>query len=157
MEGQNKAQASPDERGKTGRKIVGSKTTTGLKITKYCIFSPGVRCFSFFILYLCAMEKIIGRKEEFAKLSKFMTSDKGEFVAVYGRRRVGKTFLIRQYFKDKFDFYVTGIIDGSRDEEMAVFNEALIEYGHKGAKAKTWMEAFGFLANLLQSKEGNDW
>lgn len=106
-----------------------------------------------FVLYLCTMEKIIGRQEEFEKLSKFMTSDKGEFVAVYGRRRVGKTFLIRQYFKDKFDFYVTGIIDGSRDEEMAVFNEALTEYGHKGAKAKTWMEAFGSLANLLQSKK----
>ena len=99
------------------------------------------------------MEKIIGREEEFLKLSKYMSSDKSEFVAVYGRRRVGKTFLIRQYFKDKFDFYVTGIIDGSRDEEMAAFNDALITYGYKGPKAKTWMEAFAYLAVLLQSKK----
>ena len=98
------------------------------------------------------MEKIIGREEEFEKLSKYMKSEKGEFVAVYGRRRVGKTFLVRQYFKNKFDFYVTGIIDGTRDEQMTVFNDALAAYGYKGDRAKTWMEAFGCLAALLQSK-----
>ena len=99
------------------------------------------------------MEKIIGRQIEFDKLSKYMESGKGEFVAVYGRRRVGKTFLIRKYFKEKFDFFVTGIIDGSRAEQMAVFNDALTKYGHTGPKAKTWMEAFGYLAALLQSKK----
>ena len=99
------------------------------------------------------MEKIIGRQEEFEKLSKYTGSDKCEFVDVYGRRRVGKTFLIRSYFKDKFDFYVTGIIDGSRDEQMAAFNDALTSYGHTGPKAKTWMEAFKYLAALLQTKK----
>ena len=99
------------------------------------------------------MEKIIGRQGEFEKLSRYMESDKGEFVAVYGRRRVGKTFLIRQYFGDKFDFYVTGIIDGSREEQMTSFNDALNAYGYSGPKAQTWMEAFGNLATLLQSKK----
>ena len=99
------------------------------------------------------MENIVGRQEEFAKLSKYMESGRGEFIAVYGRRRVGKTFLIRQYFKDTFDFYTTGIIDGSREEQMAAFNDALTRYGHNGQKATTWMEAFGYLATLLQSKK----
>ena len=98
------------------------------------------------------MEKIIGRQDEISKLSKYIKTDRGEFVAVYGRRRVGKTFLIRKYFKEKFDFFVTGIIDGSREEEMEAFNDALITYGHKGEKAKTWMEAFGYLADLLKTK-----
>ena len=40
---------------------------------------------------------IIGRKEEIALLEKYMTSNHSEFIAIYGRRRVGKTFLIRQY------------------------------------------------------------
>ena len=101
------------------------------------------------------MDKIIGRQEEFTKLSKYMDSDRGEFVAVYGRRRVGKTFLIRQYFNDEFDFYVSGIIDGSRDEQMAAFNEALVTYGHQGPKAQTWMDAFAYLAALLQAKKNN--
>ena len=55
------------------------------------------------------MEKIIGRKRELEKLSDYMQSGRSEFVAVYGRRRVGKTFLIRSFFKDKFDFYATGV------------------------------------------------
>ena len=46
------------------------------------------------------MEKIIGRNKELEKLSDYMQSGRSEFVAVYGRRRVGETFLIRSFFKD---------------------------------------------------------
>ena len=56
------------------------------------------------------MEKIIGREAEFGKLADYMESGKSEFIALYGRRRVGKTFLIRSFFKDQFDFYATGVI-----------------------------------------------
>ena len=59
-------------------------------------------------------EKIIGRDREFELLSKYMKSRKNEFVALYGRRRVGKTFLVRNFFNDKFDFYVSGVIDGTK-------------------------------------------
>ena len=61
------------------------------------------------------MEKIIGREAEFEKLSDYFESGKSEFIALYGRRRVGKTFLIRSFFKDQFDFYATGVIEGSRE------------------------------------------
>ena len=98
------------------------------------------------------MEKIIGREDELGKLKDYYQSDKSEFIAVYGRRRVGKTFLIRSFFKDKFDFYATGVIDGSRDVQMEAFHSALVRYGYKGKKATTWIEAFNQLAGLLESK-----
>ena len=58
-------------------------------------------------------QEIIGRKQEIKQLSLCSSSGKAEFVAVYGRRRVGKTFLIRQYFHDDFDFYITGLYKGT--------------------------------------------
>ena len=48
---------------------------------------------------------IIGRKQEQEILQKCYDSDKAEFVAIYGRRRVGKTFLVKELFSDRFDFY----------------------------------------------------
>lgn len=48
--------------------------------------------------------KIVGRKAEQAALKEYSLSDRAEFVAVYGRRRVGKTFLIREYFNNQFAF-----------------------------------------------------
>lgn len=38
---------------------------------------------------------IIGRKAEIERLNKYIASDRSEFIAIYGRRRVGKTFLIK--------------------------------------------------------------
>ncbi len=81
------------------------------------------------------MEKIIGRETEFGKLTDYFESGKSEFIALYGRRRVGKTFLIRSFFKDKFDFYATGVIEGSLETEMEAFYTALVRYGYKGEKA----------------------
>ena len=48
------------------------------------------------------MQKIIGRKAEKAELRKIFASDRPELVVVYGRRRVGKTFLIREFFEGQF-------------------------------------------------------
>lgn len=71
-------------------------------------------------------------------------------VAVYGRRRVGKTFLVRSAFRDKFVFYTTGIIEGTYEQELEAFNTGLERYGWKGDKAKNWMDAFKMLAELLK-------
>ena len=101
------------------------------------------------------MEKIIGRKTELGKLNDYFESGRSEFIALYGRRRVGKTFLIRSFFKDKFDFYATGVIDGSRETEMEAFHNALVRYGYKGERAKTWIQAFTQLAELLERKNRN--
>ena len=61
---------------------------------------------------------IIGRKTEINELNRIMESTSSEFVMVYGRRRVGKTFLIREYFANRFSFYVTGIAQGTLQEQL---------------------------------------
>ena len=53
------------------------------------------------------MDRLIGREKEKELLKKFYNSGRPEFVAVYGRLRVGKTFMIRKFFKDNFDFYAS--------------------------------------------------
>jgi len=98
------------------------------------------------------MEKLIGRAEEQEKLRSYLKSGNAEFITIYGRRRIGKTFLVRSFFKDKFDFYATGIIEGSKEEEMAAFNDALAQYGFQGEKADKWMDLFKNLATLLKKK-----
>ena len=50
-------------------------------------------------------ESIVGRHHEQDILQLSYDSPKAEFIAVYGRRRIGKTYLVKQYFKEQFDFY----------------------------------------------------
>lgn len=52
---------------------------------------------------------IIGRKKEIAELKRCYESGRAEFVAVYGRRRVGKTFLVNEVFHDEMTFHHTGL------------------------------------------------
>ena len=98
------------------------------------------------------MEKLIGRQREIRMLEQYMASDRAEFIAVYGRRRVGKTFLIRQHLSNQFSFDVTGIIEGRKNEQMTVFHEALKQYGYTGTKPRTWLEAFFALREILKGK-----
>ncbi len=73
-------------------------------------------------------QKIVGRKAEQLTLKECLSSKRPEFVAVYGRRRIGKTFLIKQFFKNKFDFYLTGIYDSNLSETLELFNAQLTKY-----------------------------
>ena len=57
---------------------------------------------------------IIGREKEIATLRGLLTSDESQFVAVYGRRRVGKTFLIREAYNYEFTFQHTGTYGATR-------------------------------------------
>ena len=52
---------------------------------------------------------IVGRKKEQESLIRYMNSEESEFIAIYGRRRVGKTFLVRKLLGDQFSFYITGM------------------------------------------------
>ena len=75
-----------------------------------------------------------------------------EFIAVYGRRRVGKTFLIRSYFNENFSFYASGLNNRPKREQLKNFNSKLMEYGHREKKIpQDWAEAFSRLKSLLQS------
>ena len=94
---------------------------------------------------------IIGRQEEQQILQDCIESNRSEFIVVYGRRRVGKTFLIKEYFDNCFSFYATGVDNVSLSEELAYFNDSLSEYGNnEGVSPENWREAFGFLKNLLK-------
>lgn len=96
------------------------------------------------------MDKIIGRESELELLDKYNKSGKSEFVALYGRRRVGKTSLVRYYFKDKFDFYVTGVLDGTKTDQEDAFYDALVKHGYVGDKPKNWKEALNALGTILE-------
>jgi AAA+ ATPase superfamily predicted ATPase len=87
--------------------------------------------------------KIIGREREIAELQRFAESGRPEFVAVTGRRRVGKTFLISSFFKDRFTFYYTGTPGANNREQLRSFGDALRQYGAAGnTPPKNWFDAF---------------
>ena len=95
---------------------------------------------------------IVGRHQELDRFEKYYNSGKAEFIAVYGRRRVGKTFLIRQRFKDEFAFDMTGILEGTKSEQMTAFHTALKLSGYKGKKNLNWIDAFFALRQVLEKK-----
>lgn len=95
---------------------------------------------------------IIGRKHEQEILQICYDSPKAEFVAVYGRRRIGKTYLVKQYFDEKFDFYATGVYQATRSEQLRHWQEQLRIYsGVKRTKPKDWNEAFGQLREYIET------
>lgn len=95
---------------------------------------------------------IIGRFYEKEVLKNCYESDKAELIAVYGRRRIGKTFLIKQFFKDKFNFYITGIYKGTIREQLKFFNSQLCEYsGIPYPIVNNWYDAFNQLKHYLSS------
>lgn len=95
--------------------------------------------------------KIIGRKEEMRELERLTNSGMPEFVAVYGRRRVGKTFLVKEFFGNNFVFYTTGVSRGSKVEQLRNFQKSLSEYGHRGESEapRDWFEAFARLKEVV--------
>lgn len=102
------------------------------------------------------MENIIGRQTERKALNRYLKSGKAEFVALYGRRRVGKTFLIKQHFNNKFDFYMSGTIDAPKSVQLSNFRDGLVNAGLVDAKIPySWHDAFLMLQQLLDSKIQN--
>lgn len=97
-------------------------------------------------------QTIVGRKKELSLINQYFNSGKAEFIAVYGRRRVGKTFLIRQHFRNQFAFDMTGIMEGTKSEQMTAFHTALKTYGYTGKKNSNWIDAFFALRQVLESR-----
>lgn len=98
-------------------------------------------------------KSIIGRKYEMELLQERIDSPKAEFIAVYGRRRIGKTYLIDKMFEGRFAFYMTGIYEGTRKEQLANFANQLSIYAHTAVRKvpKDWMEAFFLLRQYLET------
>jgi len=100
--------------------------------------------------------KIVGRGEEIHELHGYLQSGKPEFLVVYGRRRVGKTFLIREFFKEDFFFTHTGLAKGGSDIQLAEFDKSLQRArGEKYKTATNWFDAFDSLReHIEQAKPG---
>ena len=97
-------------------------------------------------------ESIVGRRHEQDILQSCLDSPKAEFVAVYGRRRIGKTYLVKQFFEEKFDFYTSGVYQISRSEQLKRWQVQLNKYsGQKKTKPKDWFEAFDQLQSYLET------
>ena len=105
------------------------------------------------------MAKIVGRKKEQQQLEHLLDSKEAEFLVVYGRRRVGKTFLIRNYFKDRLTFYHTALspleLEGGEllQAQLLNFTSSLRRSGMEiDAAPQSWFEAFDLLIDFLSSK-----
>ena len=95
---------------------------------------------------------LIGRKEEQQILRSAVQSENSEFVAVYGRRRVGKTYLIRETFGYKFTFQHTGLAKGNTKEQLFSFAISLRDAGYDDCPIpKSWLEAFSLLSTYLKN------
>lgn len=93
---------------------------------------------------------IIGREYEQKLILERCKSNKAELIAVYGRRRVGKTFLVRKMFNDQFAFSFIGMYEVSRAVQLEQFRMALAQYAKQTVpKLKTWFEAFAALREYL--------
>ena len=93
---------------------------------------------------------LIGRSKEQEQLLSLLKSDQSEFVAIYGRRRVGKTYLIRQTYKNKFAFQHSGLAKGTMEEQLEEFQYSLINAGMQQVpKLKSWSQAFFLLGQFL--------
>ncbi|MEI6436713.1 MAG: ATP-binding protein, partial [Bacteroidota bacterium] len=105
-----------------------------------------------------AKEKIIGRTNETGILTKALHSTEPEFIAIYGRRRVGKTFLIREFFEDTLCFEMVGVHQASLKEQLKNFAHSLksaIGIGILPQAPESWFEAFSTLEQFLESSTLN--
>ena len=100
------------------------------------------------------MQKIIGREEEKRKLAYYFELDNSEFLVVYGRRRVGKTFLIREFFSQKFCFYFTGLANADTKQQLLNFQIAINEQtNNEFPIEESWLLAFEQLKSVIQKSE----
>ncbi len=98
---------------------------------------------------------LIGREEEQRILQRALDSPDAEMVAVIGRRRVGKTFLIKSFYKKKILFEITGVQNSSPREQLTLFNNVLNEASNATIPLpvpQDWLEAFNRLSIFLESK-----
>ena len=100
---------------------------------------------------------IVGRKEEKQFLTDVSQSKRPEFLVVYGRRRVGKTYLIKEFFNQDFSFYSSGILNANTANQLKAFNSSLIEYGGiEKKKPENWFDAFNRLKQLIENTNKRD-
>ena len=105
-------------------------------------------------LWLYKVTMLVGRRAERALLGEAMRSAEPELVAVYGRRRIGKTFLIREFFGEAIAFELTGSHAGDMKSQLDAFTTALGRATGTGlplATPASWADAFRLLEAHLKA------
>lgn len=98
--------------------------------------------------------RVIGRKNEIRELEHCAKTKKSELICVYGRRRVGKTYLVEQTFANYFAFRATGVEGGNKSAQLESFYQRLKEAGDTEKKRpRNWFEAFSRLESILYSDD----
>ena len=93
---------------------------------------------------------LVGRREEIQSLNEAFQGKSSEFIALFGRRRVGKTFLINEVYRDKILFSHTGIYGKTLSYQLQAFYESLLGQGfNEFDKPENWMEAFRILKSVI--------
>ncbi len=100
---------------------------------------------------------IIGREREMAELQQSLESDRSEFVIVYGRRRVGKTYLVDNFFNYEYDFSFVGGHRLTKQKQLRNFAKAIKKYAHLSHQPKytNWDDAFDALEELMEGLPEN--
>ena len=95
---------------------------------------------------------VIGREREMAELQRSMESDRSEFVIVYGRRRVGKTYLVDNFFNYEYDFSFVGGHRLTKQKQLRNFAKAMKKYAHltRQPKYASWNDAFDALEEFIE-------
>ena len=89
------------------------------------------------------VDSVIGRDVEISVLKEALNTDKGEMIAVVGRRRVGKTYLVEEVYKDRIVFEQTGIRGATMAEQLRTFSDKLELAGHQNTRpVESWLDAF---------------
>ncbi|MCR5622521.1 MAG: AAA family ATPase [Treponema sp.] len=97
-------------------------------------------------------KNIIAREKECEALRECLEATSSQLVVIYGRRRVGKTFLVNQFFDDAFAFKVTGIYDKPKDVQLQAFTASLNNYFDVQLDTPgKWLDAFNLLRRNLEA------
>lgn len=94
---------------------------------------------------------IIGREKEQQELQSLLNKEESQFYAVYGRRRVGKTYLVRETFNYNFCFQHTGVAKGTLRQQLTAFRNSITAAGLKCAIPANWIEAFELLKQVINA------
>ncbi len=99
--------------------------------------------------------KIIGRQPEKTELTRLYKSRDAEFLAIYGRRRVGKTYLIRNMFNNAHLYFeITGQNNSPLSEQLNNFADAFSNTfmnNTRLSRPQTWREAFNMLISQIEN------
>ena len=97
-------------------------------------------------------ENIFGRESEKDLLSRIYDSGSSEFIAICGRRRVGKTFLVREFFEEEMVFQCAGVANAGTQEQLKSFYHTLRRYDNSvSTMPSDWIDAFEMLISYLDS------